>query len=144
MYLGYQNGKIKFYSNKPLNKAFLNIEKIVETQDEYVLDGNTYVLKDSKWLKKMEEFEAQENAKRSLTKREVFLALYRDSGITPEQIKQKITEPEVLIEFEYANEYFRGNPLIDMIGNSLGYAKEKLDYLFKNKKFPLKEGIENA
>ena len=69
----------------------------------------------------------------SLTKREVFLALYKDKGITPEQIKAQITNPEVLIEFEYANDYFRGNPLINLIGQSLGYTSEQLDYLFEHK-----------
>lgn len=76
-----------------------------------------------------------------LTKREVFLALYNDSGITPEQIKNGLTNPLALIEFEYANEYYRGNPLIDLIGTSLGYSKEQLDYLFENKSFPVKNGI---
>lgn len=72
----------------------------------------------------------------SLTKREVFLALYRDKGITPEQIKAQIQNPEALIEFEYANDYFRGNPLIDLIGQTLGYTSEDLDYLFINKTLP--------
>ena len=71
--------------------------------------------------------------KLSLTKREVFLALYRDKGITPEQIKAQITSPEALIEFEYATEYYRGNPLIDQIGLMLGYTSEQLDNLFENK-----------
>ena len=69
----------------------------------------------------------------SLTKREVFLALYKDKQITPDILKAQIIEPEALIEFEYANEYFRGNPLIDLIGEKLGYTSEDLDYLFINK-----------
>ena len=73
----------------------------------------------------------------SLTKREVFLALYKDKGITPEQLKSQITEPEALIELEYANDYFRGNPLINLIGQSLGYSSDELDYLFENKKLPV-------
>ena len=72
----------------------------------------------------------------SLTKREVFLALYKAKGITPEQIKAQITDTEALIEFEYANEYYRGNPLIDLIGAKLGYSSDDLDYLFKNKELP--------
>lgn len=80
--------------------------------------------------------------KLSLTKREVFLALYRDKGITPEQIKAQITTPEGLIEFEYANDYFRGNPLIGAIGASLGYTSDDLDYLFENKELPIKKLVE--
>lgn len=74
-----------------------------------------------------------------LTKREVFLALFEDCGILPDEIKNGIKDKKALIEFEYANEYYRGNPLIDLIGTSLGYSKEDLDYLFKNKKLPSTE-----
>lgn len=80
--------------------------------------------------------EAQRIAQLSLTKREVFLALYRDKGITPEQLKAQIQDPEALIEFEYAAEYFRGNPLINQIGQMLGYTSADLDYLFMNKELP--------
>ena len=74
-------------------------------------------------------------AKLSLTKREVFLALFHDKGITPEMLKAQITNPEALIEFEYANDYFRGNPLIEQIGATLGYTPAQLDYLFINGEF---------
>ena len=39
-----------------------------------------------------------------------------------------------------SNDYYRGNPLIDMIGASLGYSKEQLDYLFEHKTFKKVEG----
>jgi len=77
----------------------------------------------------------------SLTKREVFLALYKDKGITPEQLKAGITDPEALIEFEYANDYFRGNPLITIIGQSLGYSSDDLDYLFEHKELPHEDTV---
>lgn len=77
----------------------------------------------------------------SLTKRDVFLALYKDKGITPEQIKAQITDPEALIEFEYASSYYRGNPLIDAIGQTLGYTSEQLDYLFEHKELPTTEEV---
>ncbi len=90
------------------------------------------------------EQEKEHITKLSLTKREVFLALYQASGITPDVIKEYIKDPQALIEFEYANEYFRGNPLIDLIGNSLGFSSKDLDYLFEFKKLPTSEVIENA
>ena len=89
-----------------------------------------------------EEYEAQKAkqeamriAQLSLTKREVFLAIYQDKTITPEQIRAQITDQAALIEFDYAEKYYRGNPLIDLLGASLGYTKEQLDYLFENKTF---------
>ena len=89
-----------------------------------------------------EELIAQEKeriSKLKLTKREVFLALYKDLGVLPDQIRQGITDPSALIEFEYANEYYRGNPLIDIIGSSLGYSSDELDYLFEHKEFSKKD-----
>ena len=87
-----------------------------------------------------EEEESQKERERlnmlSLTKRDVFLALYKDKGITPEQIKAQIQNQEALIEFEYASSYFRGNPLIDVIGQTLGYTSADLDYLFEYGKLP--------
>lgn len=79
--------------------------------------------------------EAMRIAQLSLTKREVFLAIYQDKGITPEQIRAQITDQGALIEFDYAEKYYRGNPLIDLLGSALGYTKEQLDYLFEYKTF---------
>lgn len=72
----------------------------------------------------------------SLTKREVFLALYRAKGITPEMVRGSITDEEALIEFDYAERFYRGNPLIDKIGIMLGYSIEDLDHLFEYKELP--------
>lgn len=83
-----------------------------------------------------EAAERERIARLSLTKREVFLALYKAKGVTPEQIRAEITDPEALIEFEYANDYYRGNPLIDLIGEKLGFTSEELDYLFENGELP--------
>lgn len=69
----------------------------------------------------------------SLTKREIFLALYKDKGITPETLRSQITDPGTLIEFDYAEKYYRGNPLIDLIGEKLGYTSDELDYLFEHR-----------
>lgn len=77
--------------------------------------------------------------KKSLTKREVFLALYKDKGITPEQLRGSITDEEALIEFDYAERFYRGNPLIDAIGIQLGYSIEDLDHLFEYKELPINE-----
>ena len=86
-----------------------------------------------------EEIKQQKERERlnklSLTKREVFLALYKDKGITPEQLRSFIPDTEGLIEFDYSERFYRGNPLIDAMGIQLGYSIEDLDYLFEHKKF---------
>ena len=124
--------------------------KNIEVSEEYYNNakqyGTNYYMYSNGEIVLNPNYEAEQAQKEkerinqlSLTKREVFLALYNDKGITPEQIKAQITNPAVLIEFEYANDYFRGNPLIDTLGLALGYTKEQLDYLFEHKEFPKEE-----
>ncbi len=95
---------------------------------------NCWYLKEYCPHKSEEEKEREERERLdmlSLTKREVFLAIYRDKGITPEQIRAMLTTEEARIEFDYANDYFRGNPLIGQLGEALEYTSEQLDTLFK-------------
>ena len=49
MYLGYQNNKIKFYTEESLSADFYPVDEWVYTEDEYVLNGDEYVLKDDDW-----------------------------------------------------------------------------------------------
>lgn len=108
--------------------------EILETDKKIIELNNEFVFKDEV-EDELAKIEAERIAKLSLTKREVFLAIYQDKLITPEQIRAQITDPAALIEFDYAEKYYRGNPLIDLLGASLGYTKEQLDYLFENKTF---------
>ena len=100
-----------------------------------------YVIYDSELMtvEEIEEKQAQKERKRlnllSMTKREMFLGLYQAKGITPDMLKAQITDPQALIEFEYANDYYRGNPLIDVIGSQLGFTSEQLDKFFETKDY---------
>ena len=135
MFLGYQNNKIKFYTENALDEKLYNLDRIEETHQEYVYDEDKqeYVLKDAAWEEKQAQKERERINCLSLTKREVLLALYDDKGITPEQIKAQLDE-RGKIEFDYADEYYRGNPLINAIGEALGYSSAQLDYLFEKGK----------
>ena len=131
-----------------LNKPYTDNERT-----DFIVENNHklgYEIKETEtaleaWGLTVEEQEQREReciSQLSLTKREVFLALYKDKGITPEQIKTQIKNPQALIEFEYANDYFRGNQLVDLIGQTLGYTSDDLDYLFENKELPKKNNEE--
>lgn len=111
--------------------------KIFETKENEVIVNFELMTIDEKEARE-QQAERERIARLELTKREVFLGLYQAKGVTPEMIKAQITDPAVLIEFEYASSYFRGNPLVDSIGNLLGYSKKDLDYFFENKEFPHK------
>ena len=82
-----------------------------------------------------QEQRKEQIAKLSMTKREMFLGLYQAKGITPDMLKAQITDPQALIEFEYANDYYRGNPLIDVISAKLGFTTEQLDRFFETKDY---------
>ena len=142
-YFFIENGKINGCGQcQCMNDEIQNVEVSEEVfrafnEDilRYVWDGEK-VIDNPNYEADKQAQEREELNHLSLTKREVFLALYKDKGITPEQIKASITSPEALIEFDYATEYFRGNPLIDAIGTQLGYTPDDMDYLFQNGELP--------
>lgn len=102
------------------------------------LEGDTVIDNTEEYKENLDFLERERISKLSLTKREVFLALYRDKGITPDALRNQITDPEALIEFDFAENYFRGNQLIDKIGIMLGYSMEDLDHLFETGELPEK------
>ena len=108
--------------------------EIKEVEEGYVIYDFELMTVEGK-----EEKEAQKERERlsllSMTKREMFLGLYQAKGITPDMLKAQITDPQALIEFEYANDYYRGNVLIDQVGAQLGITPEQLDKFFETKDY---------
>lgn len=130
--------EIKATLNKPYTendrKAFIVMYnhrlgyEIRETDEALEAWGYTQEEKDQQ--------EAQRIAQLNRTKRDVFLVLLQDKGITPEQIRAQIQDESAKIEFDYSERFYRGNPLIDQIGLALGYTKEQLDYIFEYGEVP--------
>jgi hypothetical protein len=139
MYLGYQEGKIKFYTEEPLNQEFYNLEKVEETDLEYVLDGEEYVLKDEAWEQKQAQIEAERIAMLNLTAADVERGIYKAKGMDFDDIVDylKVYPQEGLdikalkIELR-ANHFYRGNPYVNAIGALLGFTKEQLDKFFED------------
>ena len=141
MYLGYQNGKIKFYTETKLDTALYNIDKVEETQDEYVFDGEEYVLKDEAWEEKQAKKERERLDKLSMTRGDVFEALILAKGLTKPQIRAMIEQAELdamtkalyLNRFDEALSFFRGHPVFDFIGNMLNITSTQMDDFFEEK-----------
>jgi hypothetical protein len=143
MYLGYKDEKIKFYTEQPLDTTLYGIDRIEETDEEYVLDGEQYILKDEAWEEKQAQKEAERIAHLSLTRGDVLRGLLLAKGVTKEQISQMIeamptsSQEQIVvkelakIDFEDALNFYRGVPLIDTIGLQLGFTKEQLDEFFE-------------
>lgn len=142
MYLGYQNGQIKFYTEQPLDIVLYKLDKVEETQDEYVLDGDCYVLKDESWVKKQIQKEAEKIARLYLTGADVERGIYKAKGMdfediismveTLKQVQGDSFDMDVKalkIELK-ANNFYRGNPYVDSVGSLLGFTKDMLDRFF--------------
>ena len=143
MYLGYQNGKIKFYTETKLDTALYNIDKVEETQEEYIFDGEEYVLKDEAWEEKQAQKERERLDKLSMTRGDVFEALILARGLTKPQIRAMIEQAELdtmtkalyLNRFDEALSFFRGHPVFDFIGNMLNITSTQMDDFFKTKDY---------
>lgn len=138
-YIEYENKIVLFDEDKQkLQDTLLFMPQYEGLEVKEVEEG--YVIYDFELMtvEEMTERQAQKERNRldllSLTKREVFLGLYQAKGITPEQIKAQISAPAALIEFEYANDYFRGNPLINTVGQALSITSDQLDKFFDETK----------
>jgi len=168
MFIKTDNNKIINASSWKIDDSYtqidFNFEKFVEKPQGYYVLDNGNIIENPNFEAEIQLIEREKLNKLSLSKREVFLAIYKDKGLTPDDIKKEILkhltasptdagsynsclvgslcevqndmQNEALIEFDYASEYFRGNPLIDSIGALLGYTSQDLDYLFLNKEFP--------
>lgn len=140
-YIEKDNKIVSFNTNKQIlqndfivHPEYANLE-IQQTNREIILLDNEFVFADEH-QEEIAQKERERLNKLSLTKREVFLAIYKDKGITPEQIRSMLTSEEAKIEFDYANDYYRGNPLIGQLGEALGYTPTQLDVLFETGEIP--------
>ena len=138
MYLGYQNGKIKFYTEEQLDQEFYNLEKVEETDLEYVLDDEEYVLKDETWEEKQAQAERERIAKLYLTGADVERGIYQAKGMDFDDIIEFVTaNPPVGLDIKAlrielkANHFYRGNPYVGAIGGLLGFTIEQLDKFFE-------------
>ena len=140
MFIKVENQRIINASTYQADEGYIEVEfnydDFVEKPQNYYLYVDDEIIENPDFEKEQQEKERERLSKLSLTKREVFLALYKDKGLTPDDIRNQITDTQALIEYDYASEYFRGNPLIEQIGLMLGYTSEQLDYLFEHKELP--------
>lgn len=113
----------------------------LEANEKMGVDGVPVINPD--YEKEQAEKEAQRIAMLNLTAADVERAIYKAKGIDFEDIIAQI-EALTLAEGELpqidlkalkielkANNFYRGNPYIDVVGNLLGFTKEQLDEFFE-------------
>ena len=155
MYLGYQNGRIITYTKTIPDKDIYNLEKIEETDDEYVyienddcMGGDFYKMTpEIEGILKQKERERKDRL--LLTPSDVERALYKAMSIDFNDLKKIIADkmPQLdlkSLEIEFkASKFYRGATwngirLFDVVGEMLGYTPDDMDYLFENKELPAK------
>lgn len=144
MYLGYQNGQIKFYTQEQLDLDFYNLDKVEETQDEYVLDGEEYVLKDEAWEEKQAQKEHERIQELLMTRSDFFDATIkawrmRDKELLAliENLLQTLPIDEVtkmiaINNFENAQNFYRKHDLFAIIVNIPIQLTETTQVIIKN------------
>lgn len=129
MYLGYQNGKIKFYTEQELPQEFYNLDKVEYTEDEYILDGEEYVLKDEVWEEKQALIEKERILELKMTRSDFFDGTIMAWGVNEKlllpliqnmllalQLDEKL-KLKALNNFENAQNFYRKHDLFKMIVN---------------------------
>lgn len=140
MFLGYQEGKIKFYTEQELDKVIYNIEKSIETQEEYVYDADLeeYVLNDEAYKERQKQKEKERIGNLNLTGADVERGIYQAKGMDFDDILAYVTQLQpsnldlkaLKIELK-ANHFYRGNPYVSAIGQLLGFSEKQLDKFFE-------------
>lgn len=108
MYLGYQNGKIKFYTKEQLPQEFYNLEKSEYTEKEYALDGEEYVLKDSLYDEKKNKEE--QDRINHLTCTALDLATFiKQAGLTDTEVLQFLNvNPSLQLQLTLCKDVYCG------------------------------------
>ena len=140
-YYTIQSGEIYIAQNKEaLTKYYDNVKPLPEDYEvgKYIIENNELILNPD-YEAEQEQKEKERIAKLSLTRGDVFRALYQAKQITRTQIRALIENNELiseaqrelaLIDFDEALNFYRGNSLIDVIGGALGITTKQMDKFF--------------
>lgn len=126
-------------TNEEFYKSIGMVQLDVECSD---IDGAWYLAEicPMKTPEQKEQEERERIAMLSLTRGDVFRALYQAKQVTRSDLRAMIENNEListaqkelaLIDFDEALNFFRGNTLIDTIGLALGLTSEQLDEFFE-------------
>ena len=144
----FENGKLgDFTKNSNIAK---NMGFFIQKEDDEIsqsdIDLGYYLIEfcPMKTPEMKEKEEAERIGKLSLTRGDVFRALYQAKGVTRTQIRAMIENNELiseaqrelaLIDFDEALNFYRGNALVDSLGLTLGITSKQLDEFFKSGKY---------
>lgn len=122
--------------NNNMTASLVSNYTIEETNVDYVFYDGSYITQEEVTAKERERINAL-----SMTRGDVFEALILAKGLGKAQLRSMIEQAELdtttkalyLNRFDEALEFYRGYPIFDMLGASLGITSEMLDEFFETK-----------
>ena len=124
--------------------SFINVEVEKSLYDSFERDKYIYINGNIELNPQYEDILKEKEQERlamlNMTGADVERAIYKVKGIDFDDIlamvkdNPAIDEKALKIEFK-ANDFYRGNPYIEQVGNLLGFTTEMLDRFFDNKDY---------
>ena len=145
-YYTVQNNSILIADNyNALTRYYNDVQELPSDYEKgkYIIKANSLILNPNFEYEKLQR-ERQRKDKLYLTAADVERAIYKAKGLDFDDILDIVKDSleidikALKIELK-ANNFYRGNPYVDLIGKILGYTSEDLDYLFENKELPISE-----
>lgn len=145
-----KEGKVAVFSQEKNRWSLINDYRFTHkmVKDDTVYDIETfgdipegYTLMTNEEAEKL--FEQQRIAKLHLTRGDVFRGLLQAKTVTRAQIRamieqmpegteeQKLAKEMALIDFDEALEFYRGVPIVDTLGETLGISSEQMTKFFE-------------
>lgn len=127
-----------------LNDDITNIEVDADVYNniEYFTYANGEIIINPNYEAEQAQKERERLDNLCLTAADVERAIYKAKGMDFEDLIALVEEQTANIDVKAlkielkANNFYRGNPYVNTIGELLGYSSDDLDYLFINKEFP--------
>ena len=110
-----------------------------EDEGDYITEVTT---KDEAEIERRRQAEIERIKNLKMTKADFWIALL-DKNVTKQMVKDKINlipdellRTKTLIRLDDADNFWRGDPSMDIVGAMFNISPEELNYLFEHKEFP--------
>lgn len=144
MYISFQNGKIVGYTEQPQDLFLYNLDRVEETDKEYVYDDGVqeYVLNDEDYKRRQVQKERERLDALYMTRSDFFDCFIKAFNLDPTELRImiksilnqiNITDVEIKValnNFDNALNFYRKHPLFTLLNNLEISINENTTLLF--------------
>lgn len=144
MYISYQNGKIVGYTEQPQDLTLYNLDRVEETDKEYVYDSDMqeYVLKDKEWERRQAQKERERLDSLYMTRSDFFDGFILAFNLGQSELRAiieqilhsiNITDIEIKValnNFDNALNFYRKHTLFTLLNGVEIPINEEMTLLF--------------